>query len=45
MLDFLIYGLLGGNATNVEISNPKTDDNGNEMFQSYLSELFKKETG
>ena len=23
----------------------KTDDNGNAMFQSYLSKLFKKETG
>ena len=22
-----------------------TDDNGNAMFQSYLSKLFKKETG
>ena len=25
--------------------NAKTDDNGNAMFQSYLSKLFKKETG
>ena len=24
---------------------PQTDDNGNAMFQSYLSKLFKKETG
>ena len=23
----------------------KTDDSGNAMFQSYLSKLFKKETG
>ena len=26
-------------------SGTDTDDNGNAMFQSYLSKLFKKETG
>ena len=41
------YNIVAANQTCREtaLSPLETDDNGNAMFQSYLSKLFKNETG